>query len=58
MKLKNKKEDFLVRLLGALGLSLLGNTLAVKGINRAGEGVIVKRQGLGILRTGYGDKKV
>ena len=35
-------------LLGALGASLLGNILAGKGINRAGEGVI---------RVGYGNKK-
>ena len=27
-------------LLGALGASLLGNTLAGKGIHRAGEGVV------------------
>ena len=36
-------------LLGTLGASLLGNTLAGKVINKAGEGVI---------RTGYGNKKV
>ena len=35
-------------LLGTLGASLLGNILAVKGINRAGEGVI---------RAGYGNKR-
>ena len=35
-------------LLGTLGASLLGNILAGKGINRAGEGVI---------RGGYGNKK-
>ena len=34
-------------LLGTLGASLLGNILAGKGINRAGEGVI---------RAGYGNK--
>ena len=34
-------------LLGTLGASLLGNYLAEKGINRAGEG---------ILRAGYGNK--
>ena len=32
-----------------LGASLLGNILAGKGINRAGEGIV---------RTGYGNKKV
>ena len=35
-------------LLGTLGASLLGNTLAGRGINRAGEG---------ILRAGYGNKR-
>ena len=35
--------------LGILRASLLGNILARKGINRAGEG---------ILRAGYGSKKV
>ena len=34
-------------LLGILGASLLGNLLTVRGINRAGEGV---------LRAGYGNK--
>ena len=33
-------------LLGTLGASLLGNNLAVKGINRAGEGALPKRQSL------------
>ena len=36
-------------LLGTLGAILLGNILARKGINRAGEGIV---------RTGYGNKKV
>ena len=35
-------------LLGTLGKYLLGNILAGKGINRAGEGIV---------RTGYGNKK-
>ena len=34
-------------LLGALGASLLGNIIASKGINRAGEGIV---------RAGYGNK--
>ena len=42
---KEQKEGFLSMLLGILGVSLLGNILAGKGINRAGEG---------FLRTGYG----
>ena len=36
-------------ILGTLGARLLGNILAGKGINRAGEGVI---------RAGYGNKKL
>ena len=39
---------FLSMLLGTLSASLLGNILAGKGVNRAGEGAI---------RTGYGNKK-
>ena len=54
-------------LLGKLGASLLGNILAGKGINRVGEGAITKsiseetkskRQRGGIVRAGYGNKKV
>ena len=45
-------------LLGTLGGSLLGNILAGKGINRAGEGAIAKRQGRGIVRADYGNKKI
>ena len=53
--------------LGTLGATLSGNILAGKGINRAGEGAIAKniseetkskRQGRGIVRAGYGNKKV
>ena len=42
---KEQKRGFLSMLLGTLGASLLGNILAGKGINRAGEG---------ITRPGYG----
>ena len=45
---KEQKGGFLSMLLGTLGASLLGNISAVKGINRAGEGVI---------RAGYGNKR-
>ena len=45
-------------LLGTLVASLLRNILARKQINRVGEGAIAKRQGRGIIRTGYGSKKV
>ena len=47
-KAKEEKGRFLSTLLGTLGASLFGNILAVKGINRAGEGVI---------RACYGNKK-
>ena len=44
-KAKEQKGGFLSMLLGTLGASLLGNILAGKGMNRAGEGSI---------RAGYG----
>ena len=46
---KEQKGGFLSMLLGTLGESLLGNILAGKGMNRAGERIV---------RTGYGNKKV
>ena len=48
---------FLSMLIGSLGASLLKNILAVRWINRAGEGAIAKRQGRGVIRTGYGNKR-
>ena len=42
---KEQKGGFLSMLLGTLGVSLLGNILAGKGMNRAGEGFV---------RAGYG----
>ena len=47
-EVKEQKGRFLSMLLGLLGASLLGNILAGRGINRAGEG---------ILRVSYGNKK-
>ena len=44
-----QKGGFLSMLLGTLGASLLGNILAGKWMNRAGEGIV---------RAGYGNKKV
>ena len=53
-------------LIGTLGASLLGNILVGKGINSAGEVATAKnvseekkskRQGRGIVRAGYGNKK-
>ena len=46
-------------LLGTLGVSLLGNILAGKGINRAGKGRGINRagEGQGIVRAGSGSKR-
>ena len=56
-ELKEQKGGFLSMLLGTLDVSLLGNILKRQGINRAGEGAIVTRQGQGIVRVGYETKK-
>ena len=45
-------------LLGTLGASLLGNILAGKGINRAGEGKGINRLGEGTVRAGYGNNEM
>ena len=50
-ELKQQKSGFLSVLLSTLGASLLGKILAGKGINRAGDGVIAKRQVPGFLRS-------
>ena len=62
-EVKEQRGGFLSMLLGTLGVSLLGNILAGKGINkkgkrvnRAGEGAIATRQGLWVERAGYGNK--
>ena len=47
-EVKEQKGGFLSMLLGTPDASLLGNILAGKGINRAGEGVI---------KVGYGNKR-
>ena len=39
-EITEQKGGFLSMLLGALGASLLGNLLAGKKINRAGEGIV------------------
>ena len=54
---REQKGGFLSMLLGTLSASLLGNILAGKGINRAGEVAIAKRKGRGIVRAGYGNTK-
>ena len=45
---KEQKGGFLSMLLGTLGASLLGNILAGKGMNRAGEGFLRAGQGSSI----------
>ena len=47
-EVNEQRGAFLKILLGTLGASLLGNILAGKQINRAGEGIV---------RAGYGNKK-
>ena len=47
-EVNEQRGGFLKILLGTLGASLLGNILAGKQINRAGEGIV---------RAGYGNKK-
>ena len=44
-EVKEQKGGFLSMLLSTLGASLLGNILAGRGMNRAGEGGIATRQG-------------
>ena len=64
---KEQKGGFLRMFLGTLVASFLGNILAGKGINRAGERALAKRvsektksgrQGHGIVTATYGNKKV
>ena len=45
---EGQRGGFLSLLLGTLGASLLGNILAGKGVNRAGEGIV---------RACYGNRK-
>ena len=42
-------------LLGILGISLLGNLLSGKGVNKKGNGI--HRAGEGVIRAGYGNKE-
>ena len=57
---KEQKGGFLSLLLGTLNASLLGNILAGKGMNRAGEGIVRasygNKKGRGIVRAGHGNK--
>ena len=55
---KKQKGIFPIMLLGTLDVSLLGNMLVGKGINRAGYGSkhLHSNKGKGIIRAGYGSK--
>ena len=55
---KKQKGVFPIMLLGTLDVSLLGNMLVGKGINRAGYGSkhLHSNKGKGIIRAGYGSK--
>ena len=52
-KSKEQKRGFLSIILGTLGASLLGNTLAGKGVVRAG----YDSKGKGTIKVGYGSKR-
>ena len=55
---KEQKGGYLSMLLGTLGVSLLGNMLAGKGINRAGHGSKdLRSKGDGMIKAGYGSKR-
>ena len=53
-----QKGGLLSMLLGTLGASLLGNILTSRGINKAGKGQGINREGEGIVRAGYGNNKM
>ena len=56
-EVKEQKWGFLSMLLGTLGVSLLGNNLTCRGINRAGKVWGINRAGEGVLRARYGNNK-
>ena len=55
-EINEQKGGFLSMLLGALGVSILGNILTGGGIYRAGKGKGINRAGEGVLRAGNGSK--
>ena len=57
-EVKEQKGGLLSMLLGTLGASLLGNILTSRGINKAGKGQGINREGEGIVRAGYGNNKM
>ena len=57
-EVKEQKGGFLSMLLGTLGVSLLGNILTGRGINRAGKGTERNRAGEVVWRVGYGNNKM
>ena len=50
---KEQKGGFLSMLLGTLGVSLLGNILAGKGMNRAGKGFVRAGYGSSVKNKGF-----
>ena len=54
---KEQKGGFLSMLLGTLGASLLGNLLIGQGVHRAGKVRGINRAGEGVLIAGYGNDK-
>ena len=57
-EVKEQKGGFLIMLLGTLGASLLGSDLAGKVAIAMSQGQRVNRAREGIVRAGYGNKKV
>ena len=58
-EVKEQKGGFLSTLLGTLGASLLGNILTGEGAiaKTQGQGINRAREGRGIVRADYGNKK-
>ena len=55
-EVKEQKGGFLRMLLGTLGVSLLGNLLKGKGVNKKGKGI--NGAGEGIIRAGEGNLRI
>ena len=55
---REQQGGFLSMLLGTVGASLLGNILAGKGVIATSQWRGINRAGEGIVRAGYGNKKM
>ena len=55
-EVKEQKGGFFRMLLGTLGVSLLGNLLTGKGVNKKGKGI--NGAGDGIIRAGEGNLQI